>query len=89
MGSPNTTNAAARTTLFIAEDIDMSKLLEEIAAEYIASKPPDDAVTVLQFAEAIGETAPVAREYLDKKVKKENWKMINFKGSNYYWKPVD
>lgn len=87
MGSPNTTNATASTTIFITEEIDMSKLLEEIAAEYTASKPPDDAMTVKQFADAIGETAPVARDYLDKKVKKENWKMINFKGSNYYWKP--
>ena len=87
MGSTHTTNATARTTVTIAEGIDMNKLMEELAAEYLASKPPDDAVTVKQFAAAIGETAPVAREYLDKKVKKENWKMINFKGANYYWKP--
>ena len=89
MGSTHTTNATARTTITLAEGIDMSKLLEELTAEYLSGKPPDDAVTVKQFAEAIGETQPVAREYLDKKVKKENWKTISFKGSNYYWKPAD
>ena len=90
MGSPNTTNATARTTLSYMKGIDMSKLLEELVAEYKASLPPKDAVTVKQLAKELGKSADFARDILNEKVKNHGW-IKQRAGYNkvHYWKPVD
>ena len=87
MGLPDFANATARTTLTLAEGIDMSKLLEELAAEFKASRPPEDAITVAQFVEKLENiSVTYARAYLDKKVDKEGWESTIFRGIKYYWK---
>ena len=90
MGSPNTTHATARTAISYMKGIDMSKLLEELVAEYKASLPPKDAVTVKQLAKELGKSADFARDILNEKVKNHGW-IKQRAGYNkvHYWKPVD
>ncbi len=87
MGRTYTQNAHASTDVTLAEGVDMIKLLEELAAEFEASRPPEDAVTVAQFVGKLENiSVTYARAYLDKKVDKEGWESTIFRGIKYYWK---
>ncbi len=84
MGSPNTTNATASTTLFIAKGIDMSKLLDELMEE-ISPEIPEDAVTVKMLQDK-GATRYEAREILREKHENHGWNKVWYKGAYWYWK---
>ena len=87
MGRTYTQNATARTTVTIAKEVDMSKLLEELVKEFESNRPPKEAVTVAQFVQELdGVSVTYARTYLDKKVSKEGWKSVIFRGIKYFWK---
>jgi hypothetical protein len=64
----------------------MNKLLDELAAEFNASRPPKDAVTVRIFAENQDISMTNARIFLDKKVKYDGWTKSKYLGINHYWK---
>jgi hypothetical protein len=65
----------------------MNKLLEELSAEFQAAKPPENSVTVRQFAERNNISTNFARTTLDKKLKDGTLTFTIFRGEKYYWEP--
>ena len=87
MGLPDFTNATARSSVTIAEGIDMNKLLEELAADFEARRPPKDAITVRMFSDRVNVGRSQARFELARLEKEEGWVTTKFGGTRYYWKP--
>ena len=89
MGSTHTTNATARTSITLATGVDMNKLLEELAADFEARRPPEDAITVRAFAEGVGCGRTMARTELERLVNEDGWTTSIFGGTRYFWKSAD
>ena len=67
----------------------MNKLLEELAADFEARRPPKDAITVRAFAERVGCGRSTARTELERLVNEDGWTARIFGGTRYFWKPAD
>ena len=88
MGRTDTTNAVSRTTVTLAEGVDMNDILEELYKELVPDIP-EHAVTIKMLIErGKGKiTRNSAQRLLQTRHEKEGWNKVWYERQNWYWPP--